>query len=143
MSGHDGDWEGDPLMEVAQAAFDALTQDAGLQGSLTARGFVPLLDWASDRSLAVAAACSDGLEPAEAAERSYDLLRRWVQAAVWAAERSDAQLLILELKACPPSVVVRATAVRALLRLPLQADADANAEAIAHALDAAAPRDSA
>jgi len=124
---------------VAQTAFEDIAQDQSLQGGLTARGYVPLLEWALDRALPAASCLEPEMEAVKAAGMVAALLRRLLQAAVWAAEASDPQLLIGELASCPPLVVRREVSAAALSRLELSDDADGNAEAIAGALMAATP----
>src|SRR5262245_32132507 len=127
---------------MAQEGFNQLARDLSLQGSLTARGYVPLLEWAADRAYGAASMLDADVDPTRGAAMIHSLLRRLVQAAVWAAEVGDANALFGELASCPEAVIHRELAVATLSRLPLSTDdANGNAEAIAGALRAATPFD--
>ena len=68
---------GDHSLEwVAQTAFEEIAQDQSLQGGLTARGYVPLLEWALDRALPAAACLEPDMDADKAAAMVAALLRR-------------------------------------------------------------------
>ena len=124
---------------VVQRAFDDVAQDEALQGSLNARGYVPLLEWIEERALPVAAWVAPDGDAPRAVEMVARILRRLLQAAVWAAETGDVGLLTKELATCPSLILRRDLAIADLSRLVLDDDADGNAEMIAAALQRATP----
>jgi len=118
-----------------------VTRDESLAGSLGEPGYLPLLEWIADRSLVAAACLAPDIEAGRAVGLLATILRRLLEAAVWAAETGDVTLLQRQLAACPPLLVHQGVAVAALARLVLDGDADSNAAAIAATLRAATPMD--
>lgn len=126
---------------MVREACDQLAKDESIQGSLTARGYVQLLDWASDRAYRVAECIGPGIEVSNGVVVVSSLLGGVLRAAVRAAEASDTTDLVRELISCPRPVIDRELAVAALARLPMNDGPDGNAEAIAAALRAATTED--
>ncbi len=128
---------------VAAMAVAHVTCDESLAGSLDECGYLPLLEWISDRSLVAAACLAPEMEAVRATELLAAIFRRLLQAAVWAAETSDVTLLQRQVAACPPLLVHPVVAIAGLARLVLDGDANANAATVAATLRAATPLDAA
>lgn len=116
--------------DMLRTAVERLSEDEALRGDLSDVGFGPLLDWAT----AAAEAYSPKAPSAAAMEEYTDKLRKVVEAAVNVAQNSrlDDPAELLDFDTTKKDQVTQE-----LKSLQLGDDADANAEQLAKALQAA------
>jgi hypothetical protein len=116
--------------DLLRTAVERLSEDEALRGDLSDVGFGPLLDWAT----AAAEAYSPKASNAAAMEEYTDKLRKVVEAAVNVAQnaRLDDPAELLDFETTKKDKVTQE-----LKSLQLGSDADANAEQLAKALQAA------
>lgn len=124
---------------LGDAAMERLAEDEALRGDLTDDGFLPLQAWAFARLERIAVAAVRYPHPAKMMDAATEMIRAFVGDAVYAAQNGDAAALAALAALIRPRIVPRerVAAVQAALQsLPLTADPDANAQAIAAALGA-------
>jgi hypothetical protein len=124
---------------VAATAVQQIFADESLRGSLTANGYGPILDWATERAASAVQHVAARAEAPEGASMVASLLANLVRAAVRSAEVGEVSELLTRIDACPRPVIDRELAKAALSRLPLDDEPDENALAVAAALGAATP----
>jgi hypothetical protein len=125
--------------DLAAPAIEQLAEDERLRGDLTDDGFLPLQTWAVARLTDIARDAADERHPQAVMQAAAQTLRRFVAAAVAAAEAGRLGDLPRQVRA-PVVQAQNASRVRAALqRIVFGPDADANARAIAGALAADVP----
>lgn len=124
-------------MSVAQTVAERLAEDETLRGDLSDIGFGPLLDWATNRAIAVAQRLAETDAGADAAAGELtERLRALVRAAVETAQTGDLAGLQAAVADGQPAIDDPAGTGRTIAAIALGDDPDANAEAIAAALAA-------